>query len=204
MASTIPGRGDLRISLTSACNLRCSYCHNEGQEFPWAKEKLSPSLNNVHKMMALGAKHGAKRVKFTGGDPGVYPHIIKLLGCIKNWKNEFPGITRWGIATNGIPFINPKKFDALVSSGLDNISIGIDSISDFEYSKPSSPMGISGGSLVRNFVIPLKRNWDGEIKFDTVFIGNKIATSEVVDKARELSLYASIIEVYQSNDVRKK
>ncbi len=69
----IPGRGDLRISLTSACNLRCSYCHNEGQEAPWFQAKTSAMLGNIEKLLEIASRHGVKSVKFSGGDPGVYP-----------------------------------------------------------------------------------------------------------------------------------
>lgn len=140
----IPGRGDLRISLTSACNLRCSYCHNEGQEAPWLQAKTSAMLGNIEKLLEIAAGYGVKGVKFSGGDPGGYPGFFMLMGAIAGWRERYPGIAKWGMCTNGVPFVDSKKFEALVVSRLDNISIGIDSVERGERSKPSSPVRISG------------------------------------------------------------
>jgi Radical SAM superfamily/4Fe-4S single cluster domain len=188
----IPGRGDLRISLTSACNLRCSYCHNEGQEAPWLQAKTSAMLGNIGKLLEIAGKHGVKSVKFSGGDPGVYPGFFMLMDAIALWRERYPGIQKWGICTNGGPFLAPKKFEALVASRLNNISIGIDSVEPGEPSKPSSPVGVSGKTLVDEFVVPLLRHWSGRsIKFDTIFTGDKCRALNVVRAARRLGDNAS-------------
>jgi molybdenum cofactor biosynthesis enzyme MoaA len=192
----IPGRGDLRISLTSACNLRCSYCHNEGQEAPWRQAKTSVMLGNIEKLLDVATRHGAKSVKFSGGDPGVYPGFFMLMDAVVGWRERYPGIKKWGMCTNGVPFVNAKKFQALVRSGLDNISIGIDSVEPGELSKPSSPVGISGTALIDEFVLPLLRHWRRRsIKFDTVFTGDKPRTLNVVRAARRLGVNASVVEI---------
>ena len=125
----VPGRGDLRISLTSACNLRCSYCHNEGQSAPWLQPaKTSARFVNIESLLEIATKYGIKSVKFSGGDPGVYPDLLALMDAIAAWRRRFPGIVKWGMCTNGTPFLNREKFEALARSALDNISIGIDSV----------------------------------------------------------------------------
>ena len=59
----VPGRGDLRISLTSACNLRCSYCHNEGQSAPWLQPaKTSARFVNIESLLEVATKYGIKSV----------------------------------------------------------------------------------------------------------------------------------------------
>ena len=73
------------------------------------------------------SKYGIKSIKFTGGDPGVYPDLLALLDAIAAWRRRFPSIAKWWMCTNGTPFLNREKFEALVLSALDNISIGIDS-----------------------------------------------------------------------------
>ncbi len=102
----IPGRGDLRISLTSACNLRCSYCHNEGQEAPWLHAKTSAMLGNIEKLLEIASRHGVKSVKFSGGDPGVYPGFFMLMDAVAGWRQRYPGIAKWGMCTNGVPFVD--------------------------------------------------------------------------------------------------
>jgi molybdenum cofactor biosynthesis enzyme MoaA len=193
----IPGRGDLRISLTSACNLRCSHCHNEGREAPWLlRTKTSALLGNIEKLLDVAARHGVKSVKLSGGDPGVYRGFFELMKTIAGWRDRYPGIVKWGMCTNGVPFLNAKKFRALVESRLDNLSIGIDSVEPGERSKPSSPVGISGTELINGFVTPLIQAWSGRsIKFDTVFTGDKPRTRNVIHAARDLGLNASVVEI---------
>src|SRR5262249_9034834 len=163
--------------LTSACNLKCSYCHNEGQAAPWVHAKTPAMLGNIVKLLEIATRYGVKSVKFSGGEPGVYPGFLMLMDAIADWRAGFPRLARWGMCTNGAPFLHEKKFRALVASRLDNISIGIDSVERGELSKPSSPVGVSGKTLIDRFVLPLVQEWSGRsIKFDTVFTGDKRRT----------------------------
>jgi hypothetical protein len=119
-----------------------------------------------------------------------------LMDAIADWRQRYPEIVKWGICTNGGPFLNARKFQALVESRLDNISIGIDSVEPGERSKPSSPVGIPGTALIDKFVLPLLQQWRGRsIKFDTVFIGDKNRTLNVVRAARKLGVNASVVEI---------
>jgi molybdenum cofactor biosynthesis enzyme MoaA len=158
--------------------------------------KTSASLLDIEKLLGAAAAHGARSVKFTGGDPGVYPGFVALMGKIAGWRARYPEITKWGIATNGAPFLDPKKFQALVASRLDNISIGIDSVELDERSKPDSPVGIPASKLIDGFVLPLLKEWHGRaIKFDTVFTGNKFRTLNVISAARGLGVNVSVVEI---------
>jgi molybdenum cofactor biosynthesis enzyme MoaA len=193
----VPGRGDLRISLTSACNLKCSYCHNEGQSAPWLKAtKTSARFDNIESLLEVATKYGIKSVKFSGGDPGVYPDLLTLLDEITAWRRRFPGIAKWGICTNGTPFLNRKKFEALARSALDNISIGIDSVDPQARSKPLSPVGVDGARLLEQVVVPLARAWTGRfIKLDVVFCGDKRQALDVIRAGRSRGLNVSVVEL---------
>jgi MoaA/NifB/PqqE/SkfB family radical SAM enzyme len=118
------------------------------------------------------------------------------MDAIAGWRGRYPDIGRWGICTNGAPFLSAKKFRALAASRLDNISIGIDSVEPGELSKPSSPVGVPGQVLIDEFVMPLMQAWRGRaIKFDTVFTGNRMRTLNVIRAARDLGLGTSVVEV---------
>jgi molybdenum cofactor biosynthesis enzyme MoaA len=196
----MPGRKDLRISLTSACNLKCAHCHNEGQVAPWlAENKALVTLDQIAELLEVASKYGVRSVKFTGGDPGVYRDFYGLMSAIANWRVRYPDIDQWSIATNGTPFLNPKKFKALVESKLTNISIGIDSVEPGELSKPSSSVGVEGTTLIQRFVTPLVQAWKGRhIKFDAVFTGDELRVRNVVRAGRGLGIDISVIEI---NDV---
>jgi molybdenum cofactor biosynthesis enzyme MoaA len=100
------------------------------------------------------------------------------------------------MCTNGTPFLNRQKFDALASSALDNISIGIDSVDPKERSKPLSPVGVDGARLLEQFVKPLAQAWTGRfIKLDVVFYGDKRQTLDVIRAGRSLGLNVSVVEL---------
>lgn len=204
--STIPGRGDLRISLTTKCNLACSHCHNEGQTAPWLSEgrNAADSLDGVERLLAMGARYGAKSVKFTGGDPTSFPQFAPLLARVSSWRRSFPKVKNWGISTNGVAFMNPRLFDQLATSELDNICIGIDSVSEEELSKPSSSSGVKGRHLLDRFVAPLAARWpDRKIKLNVVFTGNVERVLGVIDAALSLDVDVSVIEVNGVMDVQR-
>jgi molybdenum cofactor biosynthesis enzyme MoaA len=198
----IPGRGDLRISLTTRCNLTCSHCHNEGQEPPWINRNpsvnKSVTLGSVRELIAMGAQFGAKSVKFTGGEPANYVHFEPLLHHLgTEWQPAFPNIKKWGISSNGTPFLNRSKFDMLASSSLNNICIGIDSVYPLEYSKPSSATGVPGSKVFSEVVVPLAAAWgpEREIKINVVFTGQRERCLDVVHAAYALGVNVSVIEV---------
>src|ERR1022692_2029437 len=162
-AQTLPGRGDVRVSLTQRCNLRCAHCHNEGQPPPWAPNK-PPTVVTVESIVNLieqMSARGVKSVKFTGGDPGVYPHLSELFDQVTRLQARHPAIEKWGISTNGIAFLNPSRYELLVTSTLDNICIGIDSVLPGEKSKPSSGVGRTGRKVWDQFVAKLAADWPG-------------------------------------------
>ncbi|MFB0551254.1 MAG: GTP 3',8-cyclase MoaA [Nitrososphaeria archaeon] len=56
---------NLRISLTQRCNLKCFFCHEEGEVEPGAEM----STNEVRSIVEVAARLGVKKLKITGGEP---------------------------------------------------------------------------------------------------------------------------------------
>jgi hypothetical protein len=100
-----------------------------------------------------------------------------------------------GLTTNGVPFLDSRKFSSLARSALTHIAVGVDSIEPGELSRPSSPVGISGDELFARLVQPLSRVFAGEVKIDVVFAGNQQRTRRVIDRARSLGLSVTVLEV---------
>jgi len=192
----VPGRGVLRVSLTPVCNLRCSHCHNEGQAKPWLhKAGAAAAITDLDTLICAAAKRGIKTVRFTGGDPGMYPHFYELVSAIYNWRSALPSIDKWALTTNGIPFLDPRKFSALAGSALTHIAVGIDSIEPGELSRPSSPVGVSGNEVFDRLIGPLSQKFAGSIKIDVVFTGDENRTRNVIRRARSLRLDVTVLEV---------
>lgn len=196
LLSKVPGRGDLRISLTTSCNLKCRHCHNEGVSQPWKKEVNNITLKKIDNLLAIGDSYGAKSVKFTGGEPSIYHHFLELLDEVELWRNRYVNILKWGISTNGILFLREKYYSSLITSALDNICVGIDSVSPSDNSKPNSPIGISGHDLFEEFIVPLRKAWPNKsIKINVVYDGNESRVRAVVERCINAGVDVSILEI---------
>ena len=110
--------GDLRVSITADCNMRCSYCHNEGQG-AFAKTMMSEA--DFRKVVSLGQKFGANKVRLTGGEPMLHPLLTSF---IRLAKQEF-GVGDVGINTNGT-MLSARKAAELLEAGIDVVVVGID------------------------------------------------------------------------------
>jgi len=82
---------NLRISLTSRCNLSCIYCHAEGEKNPEAEM----STDEIIAIMQTAAKFGIRSIKFTGGEPLIRPDILQIVRAV-------PKGIEASITTNGI------------------------------------------------------------------------------------------------------
>jgi molybdenum cofactor biosynthesis enzyme MoaA len=194
-ADFIPGRGVLRVSLTPVCNLRCGHCHNEGQAAPWLHKPTAMTIPDIERLIRMASKYGARTIRFTGGEPGMFPHLCELLDAIENWKADLTSIRKWGMTTNGIPFFDSKKFSSLAGSTLTHIAVGVDSIEPDELSRPNSPVGISGDEVFTRFIQPLSQQFSGRIKVNVVFADNQRRSRRVIDRARSLGLNVTVLEL---------
>jgi molybdenum cofactor biosynthesis enzyme MoaA len=191
----IPGRGVLRVSLTPVCNLRCGHCHNEGQAKPWLHKPTAMNIADIDALIRMASKYGAKAIRFTGGEPGMFPHLSELLDAVENWRAGLPCINKWGLTTNGVPFLDSRKFSILARSALTHIAVGVDSIEPGELSRPNSPVGISGDEVFTRLVQPLSQAFSGEVKIDVVFAGDQHRTRGVIHRARSVGLSVTVLEV---------
>jgi radical SAM protein with 4Fe4S-binding SPASM domain len=75
------------LELTKSCNLFCAHCYEDaGPNHPHPAHSISRpasggpiSLEQWKDILAEGARLGAKQVKFTGGEPTLYPGLMELI-----------------------------------------------------------------------------------------------------------------------------
>lgn len=118
--------GEIRISITSKCNMHCTYCHAEGK-----KTDRQLSCEEVIYIISNAMDFGIKTIRITGGEPTLHPEISII--C-KEIKSRFP-LVHLGINTNGIEsevllYLAKNRF-------IDRIVFGIDYF-DEKISKKSS------------------------------------------------------------------
>ncbi len=119
----------LRISLTNRCNLKCLYCHHEGETREINNEMTCRTVVNI---VRASQAFGVDRVKFSGGEPLLrndFEEIIKSL----------PKLRDVSATTNGTNLSQRAK--TLAESGLDRINISLPSLLPEQYRK------ITGGDI---------------------------------------------------------
>lgn len=126
----------LRISLTDKCNLKCVYCVAEEEKFEEECINDILSFDDYKFLIANMAELGIKKIKFTGGEPLLYPYLSELISYAKNECN----IEDVSISTNGQNFC--ERALELKESGLDRINLSIDSLREYRYKAVTR-----GGSL---------------------------------------------------------
>ena len=113
---------NLRISLTSRCNLSCIYCHAEGEKNPDAEM----SAQEIIEIMNVAAKFGIRSIKFTGGEPLIRPDILDIIRAV-------PKEIESSITTNGILLAGMAK--DLKSAGLRRVNVSLDSLNPETYKR---------------------------------------------------------------------
>ncbi|MDM7935409.1 MAG: GTP 3',8-cyclase MoaA [Methanothrix sp.] len=111
------GRGvtGVRIALTHRCNLRCIYCHHEG-EMSTGRE-MPPEM--VIGVARAAADLGVRSVKLTGGEPLLREDLAYILSRI-------PDEMEVSLTTNGV-YLAEKASD-LASAGLDRVNVSLDTL----------------------------------------------------------------------------
>ncbi len=111
---------NLRISLTSRCNLRCIYCHAEGEVNP--EEEMS--VEDLAELMQVGAKFGIRSIKFTGGEPLLRRGLLDIVRSVP------PGIES-SMTTNGT--LLARMAAPLKEAGLARVNVSLDTLRPERY-----------------------------------------------------------------------
>jgi molybdenum cofactor biosynthesis enzyme MoaA len=100
--------------LTHACNFKCPYCRPLRQDCQGTMP-LERALFVLDQWIDQGLKH----VRFSGGEPTLYPHLVTL---VQHCNDR--GVKRIAISSNGSA---PRaKYAALVEAGANDFSISLD------------------------------------------------------------------------------
>lgn len=160
--------GDLRVSIVANCNMRCIYCHNEGQG-DFAVRRLS--LDQVRMVVERALPYGVRKVRLTGGEPLLHPQILDICTMLKR-ELSVPSV---GVNTNGTRL--PVLIEMYQRGLLDQIVVGLDYF-DRAVSK-QSPIGLSSAAIRSN--VRVLRGAGANVQIAMVFDGD---VSNVIRMAR--------------------
>jgi len=110
----------LRLSVTDVCNFKCNYCLPDGYDCSSPRNFMS--LAEIKTLVASFAKLGTKKVRITGGEPGLRKDLVDIIRICK----QTPGIQQVGLTTNG--FNLEKNIESWIDAGLTNLNVSADSL----------------------------------------------------------------------------
>lgn len=111
----------LRISVTDRCNLRCVYCMPP-EGVPWLPHADILSYEEITRVVHASASLGMCKVRLTGGEPLVRPHLERLVAMIA----AIPGIRDLSMTSNAV--LLSESAHALKAAGLRRVNISLDSL----------------------------------------------------------------------------
>ncbi|WP_353826461.1 GTP 3',8-cyclase MoaA [Agromyces sp. SYSU T0242] len=113
---------DLRISITSACSLRCTYCM-PAEGLPVIPRDELLSADEIARLVGIAVRDlGVHEVRFTGGEPLTRGDLVEI---VRRSADAAPG-TPLALTTNGIGL--DKRAAALRDAGLSRVNVSLDTL----------------------------------------------------------------------------
>jgi len=145
---------NLRVSLTQRCNLRCPYCHREGQIPGSGLREMT--AQEVVRIVSVAVGLGINHVKLTGGEPLLRSDIVEIVSGLA----QIPGLRDLSMTTNGTRLSVLAK--PLRIAGLRRVNVNLPSLNMKTYSELNGgDLGdvLSGvGAAVKAGLYPVKLN----------------------------------------------
>jgi cyclic pyranopterin phosphate synthase len=91
-----------------------------GMKFQPKDEHLTD--DELLRLIGLFAKTGVSKIRLTGGEPTIRPHLVDLVRGIKS----FPGIKELSMTTNAL--LLGRLAEGLAEAGLDRVNVSIDTL----------------------------------------------------------------------------
>jgi cyclic pyranopterin phosphate synthase len=124
MATLVDGFGRtfpyLRLSLTEACNYRCSYCLPNGYQADGRPTFLT--LTEIQRLVRGFAAVGMRKIRLTGGEPSLRKDLPSIIAAV----SATPGVQKIALTTNGCQL--PKHVRVWREAGLTALNVSLDSL----------------------------------------------------------------------------
>lgn len=172
----------LRIALTPRCNLKCVYCHHEGEAKP---EREIPG-EMVVSVARAATEMGVRSLKFTGGEPLLRADLADLI-------SQMPRGLDVSLTTNGI--LLAEQASRLADAGLGRVNVSLDSLCSETY---SAVTGCREGDLERVLagIDAAKAAGLEPIKLNVVVLKmNEAELPRLIEFSREKGLILQLIEL---------
>ena len=178
---------NLRISITQRCNLKCTYCHREGEVARANVSAEKMSIEEIVRIARVAISLGITRIKLTGGEPLMRQDATEVVKGIA----EIPGLRDLSMTTNGLMLDRLAK--PLCTAGLKRVNISLPSLNPETYQK------LTGGKL-ENALAGVKAAIEAgfsPVKLNMVILKgiNVGDVPEMIDFASDMGVILQLIEL---------
>jgi len=182
---------NLRVAITRRCNLRCEYCHLEGEEKPTRNFAAEMAVDEIVRIVRIAVGLGISRVKLTGGEPFMRKDITEIVKGIA----ALAGIADLSMTTNGTMLASLAE--ELHANGLKRVNISLPTLNAEVYNK------LTGGRLedVLESVKAAVEVGFYPVKLNMLMLKgvNDYAAPEMVEFATETGTILQLIELEPIN-----
>jgi cyclic pyranopterin phosphate synthase len=109
----------LRLSITEACNFRCTYCLPSGYRKSAPHDFLS--VDEVTRLVRAFHALGVEKVRLTGGEPSVRKDLTAIIAAV-----AATGVGKVALTTNGWRLA--RDLGDWVGAGLTHLNVSVDSL----------------------------------------------------------------------------
>src|SRR5690606_37219593 len=110
----------LRVSLTEACNYRCSYCLPDGYQADARPRFLE--LDEVQRLVRAFAALGMSKIRLTGGEPTLRKDLLPIIAAV----STVAGVRRLAITHSGT--LLPRRVRECREAGLTARNVSLDTL----------------------------------------------------------------------------
>jgi cyclic pyranopterin phosphate synthase len=122
---------NLRIAITQRCNLRCDYCHKEGEEIISCSRGTAEemTIDEIVRIARIAISLDIARIKLTGGEPLMRKDLREIVNGIA----AIPHLKDLSMTTNGTML--GFQAQELRACGLRRVNISLPTLNAETYSK---------------------------------------------------------------------
>jgi GTP 3',8-cyclase len=181
---------NLRVAVTRKCNLRCSYCHGEGeQRTEYSNNEMT--TEEITRVIRIAVSLGVKGIKFTGGEPLMRVDIVEIVEKVA----VIHGLDDLSMTTNGT--LLPHLASDLRKAGLRRVNISLPTLDREIFHK------LTGGEVqdVVNGVKAAVAAGFRPVKLNMLLLRgvNNSSVSQMVEFAEETGTILQLIELEPIN-----
>jgi cyclic pyranopterin phosphate synthase len=178
---------NLRIAVTPRCNLRCDYCHKEGEECSINKVSEEMTAEEIVRIARIAVELGINRIKLTGGEPLMRRDLCEIVKGIA----AIPGVKDLSMTTNG-SMLGARACE-LRECGLKRVNISLPTLNGEVYHK------LTEGrieSVLEGVKAAVEAGFQ-PVKLNMVVLNgvNVAAVPEMMDFARQTGTILQLIEL---------